>query len=102
MFRLTPLPPTPSMNDAQSLTSQWICFRVLEDLVRILIELLCGLAAEAKERVLRQFVPRDVRDDANPCFQSFARSVEANEAQGTGKGKKVGKRDAEAEEFATK
>ena len=78
------------------------CFRVLEDLVRILIELLCGLAAEAKERVLRQFVPRDVRDDANPCFQSFARSVEANEAQGTGKGKKVGKRDAEAEEFATK
>ena len=71
------------MNDAQSLTSQWICFRVLEDLVRILIELLCGLAAEAKERVLRQFVPRDVRDDANPCFQSFARSVEAHEAQGT-------------------
>ena len=38
------------------------CFRVLEDLVRILIELLCGLAAEAKERVLRQFVPRDVRE----------------------------------------
>ena len=47
-------------------------------------------------------MPRDVRDDANPCFQSFARSVEANEAQGTGKGKNVGKRDAEAEEFATK
>ena len=84
------------------MTSQCICFGVLEDLVRILIEFLCGLAAEAKERVLSLLVPRDMRDDAKPCFQSFARSVEANEVQGTGKGKKVGKRDAEAEEFATK
>ncbi len=52
--------------------------------------------------MLRQFVPRDVRDDAKACFQSFARSVEGNEAQGKDKCKNVGKRDAEAEEFARK
>ena len=49
----------------------------------------CGLAAEAKERVLRQFVPRDVRDDANLFFV-----FEVSHAvwKPAGKGKNVGKR----------
>ena len=49
--------------------------------------------------MLRQFAPRDVRDDANLFFV-----FEVSHAvwKPTGKGKNVGKRDAEAEEFATK
>ena len=49
-------------------------------------ELLCGLAPEVKEKVLRLFAPRDARHDVNPCFQSLARSEKATEAKSSGKG----------------